>query len=304
MTLHDADMAYRLALFDHIGRLRTENAGVIPATALDQGLLLNGARAPIWNKYKGIYRPAALRFPGAALTIVTAYDGPYDDHVDPDESHFVYRYRGQDPDHPDNIAVRRAFELRRPMLYLVGVQPGLYEAVYPCFVTGDNPGDLAFYLMADAASDLQRTLAADPAQFEARRAYRTVAAKVRLHQQQFRFLVLGAYRHQCAMCRLKHTPLLDAAHILPDSDPRGRPILPNGLSLCKIHHTAFDVGILGVDPSFRIHLRKDILEEHDGPMLRHGLQEMHGEMIQTPRDPSKKPDREYLAERFEAFRAA
>jgi putative restriction endonuclease len=69
------------------------------------------------------------------------------------------------------------------------------------------------------------------------------------------------------MCRLRHTPLLDAAHILPDRDERGNPEIPNGLSLCKIHHSAYDVGILGVDPDCRIHLRSDVLEEHDGPML-------------------------------------
>jgi HNH endonuclease len=30
-------------------------------------------------------------------------------------------------------------------------------------------------------------------------------------------------RHQCAICRLRHTELLDAAHIVPDADPRERP---------------------------------------------------------------------------------
>ncbi len=106
------------------------------------------------------------------------------------------------------------------------------------------------------------------------------------------------------MCRLRHTVLLDAAHILPDSDPRGRATVTNGLSLCKIHHGAFDTGILGVDPDYRIHLRQDVLDEHDGPMLLHGLQEIHGSAIETPRDKAKRPNRDFLAERFERFRAA
>jgi putative restriction endonuclease len=59
-----------------------------------------------------------------------------------------------------------------------------------------------------------------------------------------------------------------------------------------------------VDPEYRVHLRPDVLEEHDGPMLRHGLQEMHGTLLQVPRRPEKRPNREYLAERFEAFRVA
>ncbi len=49
------------------------------------------------------------------------------------------------------------------------------------------------------------------------------------------------------MCRLKHVDLLDAAHILSDSDG-GQPVVTNGLSLCKIHHAAYDRGIVGVRP--------------------------------------------------------
>jgi len=195
-------------------------------------------------------------------------------------------------------------ELSRPLLYLIGLKKGLYDAVHPCYVTGDDPSSQSFHLMVDLRVDLALLEGADPGLFEARRAYRTVAAKMRVHQQQFRILVLDAYKDQCAMCRLRHTPLLDAAHILPDGHPDGRPVLPNGLSLCKIHHTAYDVGILGVDPDYRIHLRRDVLEEHDGPMLRHGLQEIHGSLLHTPKSAAKKPDREFLSWRFERFVAA
>jgi putative restriction endonuclease len=56
--------------------------------------------------------------------------------------------------------------------------------------------------------------------------------------------------------------------------------------------------------TWRIHLRPDVLEEHDGPMLRHGLQELHGSGLLVPRRPQDRPDRDALAERFERFRAA
>jgi hypothetical protein len=52
--------------------------------------------------------------------------------------------------------------------------------------------------------------------------------------------VLAAYRHQCSLCRLKHEELLDAAHIIPDADPEGEPVVSNGLALCRLHHSAFD----------------------------------------------------------------
>jgi putative restriction endonuclease len=126
----------------------------------------------------------------------------------------------------------------------------------------------------------------------------------RLHQYRFRQLVVAAYRERCAVCRLGHTELLDAAHILQDRDERGRPEVPNGLALCGVHHRAYDTDILGVDPSYRVHIRADVLEEKDGPMLLHGLQELHGSVIILPRVPAQYPNRDYLAERFEHFQAA
>jgi putative restriction endonuclease len=144
---------------------------------------------------------------------------------------------------------------------------------------------------------------ADPLVNAGLKAYTTRLVKHRLHQGRFRFAVLSAYR-KCAMCRLKHEPLLDAAHIIPDRDERGLPEVPNGLALCRIHHGAYDVGILGVAPDYRIHVRQDVLDEHDGPMLRHGLQELEGAGIVVPQSPALRPKPEYLAERFEAFRAA
>jgi predicted restriction endonuclease len=56
----------------------------------------------------------------------------------------------------------------------------------------------------------------------------------------------GASNEQkCAVCSLRHGELLDAAHIIGDGKPDGIPIVPNGLSLCKIHHAAYDTNLLG-----------------------------------------------------------
>ena len=299
----DLDIELRLAVFDHIKRVADASGGLVSAQALNLGLTFHGQRVPIWNQQKGIFRPAILRQPGAALTIQTSFDGPYDDRHDVAEDQLLYRYRGSDPMHPDNVAVRRAMELGRPLLYLVAVNPGIYDPVFPCYVLADAPAQLAFHLMADARRDLL-SATEDPQLNIPLKAYATRVVKQRLHQERFRYLVLTAYRRQCAMCRLRHTPLLDAAHILPDRDERGAPEIPNGMALCRIHHGAYDVGILGVDAEYRIHLRPDVLEEHDGPMLRHGLQELHGERIQTPRRADHLPKPEYLAERFARFDAA
>ena len=128
--------------------------------------------------------------------------------------------------------------------------------------------------------------------------------KRRLHQTRFRERVVAAYSSTCALCRLRHQELLDAAHIIPDARPGGEPVVPNGLCLCKIHHAAFDQNIIGVSPDYVVSVRTDILEEVDGPMLRHGLQGLHGGSIALPRRQRDRPDRERLAQRFEEFRQA
>ena len=73
------------------------------------------------------------------------------------------------------------------------------------------------------------------------------------------------------MCALRHEPLLDAAHILPDRDERGNPVVANELSLCRIHHGAYDIGIVGVDRTARgedLHaLAGQAVEQHRQPVL-------------------------------------
>jgi putative restriction endonuclease len=103
---------------------------------------------------------------------------------------------------------------------------------------------------------------------------------------------------------LPFAELLDAAHIKPDSEG-GSARVSNGLSLCKIHHGAYDTEILGISPDLKIHIRQSVLETFDGPTLQHALKEMDGETLrQIPRDKLSRPDRELLSERFERFRAA
>jgi putative restriction endonuclease len=107
------------------------------------------------------------------------------------------------------------------------------------------------------------------------------------------------------MCRLRHRELLDAAHIVADTDDTGDPVVQNGLSLCKIHHAAFDGHYLSIDPAdYRIHVRRDLLEEEDGPMLRHGLQELHRIPIELPRKTVDRPDPTRLERHWDRFQSA
>ncbi|HZM54514.1 MAG TPA: HNH endonuclease, partial [Acidimicrobiales bacterium] len=241
------------------------------------------------------------------LSITTAppkpgKDRPYDDQIG-DDHLLRYKYRGTDIRHRENAGLRRAMVENLPLIYFWGIAVGQYFPVWPAFVAADDPGSLTFTVGFDAEQAIGgRELLEAGA--DARRAYITQERLVRVHQAQFRQKVLVAYRSSCAICRLRHTELLDAAHILPDGHPRGEPIVPNGLALCKIHHAAFDRNILGIRPDLQVEVRADILEEVDGPMLRYGLQACDKKQLLVPRRPGDKPRPEFLDERYQQFREA
>ena len=261
----------------------------------------DGDRVPLMDRQRGIRKPAGLE---AALAIRTTYTPPsqrppYDDAIGRDGLQ-RYKYRGSDPQHPENVALRRARDLGLPLMWFVGVRPGLYEPIYPVYVVGDEPGQLQFALALDEA---QRFITPGTELPEPTRRYVERLTRARLHQRVFREQVLLAYDDRCAICRLRHPELLDAAHIIGDAE-EGEPVVPNGLSMCKIHHAAFDRNLLGVSPDFTVEINRQLLAEVDGPMLKHGLQEMHGTTIQLPRRRAERPDQDRLAIRFERFQAS
>jgi len=89
--------------------------------------------------------------------------------------------------------------------------------------------------------------------------------------------------------------------IIPDNEPGGDPIVKNGIALCKLHHAAFDNFFFGIRPDFVVEVRRDVLKETDGPMLRHGLQGLHKIRLLIPRKLDLRPDPELLERRWERF---
>ncbi len=250
---------------------------------------------------RGINKPATL---SAALSITTAFtpfhrQPPYDDLQGPD-GHLRYKYEGTDPDLFTNRALRACMDLELPLAYFIGVRPGVYKPDYPVFVIGDDPNRLEFTLGYSRAEIGRDVSALSPVE----RRYIARQTRSRVHQPIFREQVLSAYAGACAVCHLKHPQLLDAAHIIADSKPRGDPVVANGIALCKIHHAAFDQNLLGIRPDYEVVINRDLLTEIDGPMLKHGLQEMHGETLSLPRRLSARPDTSRLEERFAEFCAA
>lgn len=306
MPSEDHDFRVRRAAFEFL-RAQTELLGdVLPWAVLQRGFDFEGRRVPLVSQ-QGIFKPAILDLPISIRTTPPPLEGPrpYDDQIDA-SGRILYRYRGTDARHPENQGLRRAMTTRTPLVYAFGITEGRYLPLWPVFIVGDDPSALAFRIEADDPLPSERAGdAPEPdAESEGRRRYVTVTALRRLHQVRFRQQVLTAYATSCAVCRLRHDDLLDAAHILPDGHPRGLPIVPNGISLCKLHHAAFDRNILGVHPDLHVEIRTDVLEEEDGPMLLHGLKGFHGARITVPRRQPLQPRAEFLEERYDAFRRA
>jgi putative restriction endonuclease len=275
---------------------------VLPRTLLQNGFTFRGAQIPLVSP-QGIFKPKILNMP---LSITTTPQGPYQDSFGTDGL-LQYKYRGTDPYHRDNVALRRTFEMGRPLVYFHGIVPGRYLAVWPVYVVGDEPRKLSFKVAVDDMTSLKLGVLPTPGIAEgsqSKRAYLTSIVRQRLHQRSFREKVLHAYRTQCAFCRLKHRELLDASHIIPDHVPEGQPTVSNGMALCKLHHAAFDSSLLGVTPDYLITVREDILEEDDGPLLRHGLQELHQTRVYLPSRRRDWPSREALEWRFEQFQTS
>lgn len=300
MALGVEDATVRNSMFAHLDALLARSPDGSLRSADINTFTFEG-RALRLIVQTGIWKPAGL---DAALTIRTTYTPPNEPppYTDDQGSDGLvrYKYRGTDPNHSDNRALRAAMIQGLPLAYFIGIDRGVYVARYPVWLQFEDPDRHAFALAVDEGQRVADLSALSPDQ----RRYVERLTRDRLHQPVFRVRVLRAYAERCAMCRLHHTELLDAAHIIPDGQPQGDAVVPNGLSLCKIHHAAYDANLLGVRPDLTVELAPHLVNEIDGPMLRHGFQEMANTRLTIPRERAAQPDPGRLEIRYEQFLAA
>jgi putative restriction endonuclease len=294
----DNDLKIRIAAFDWLGKQVSIFDEVLPRDIIQKGFIYGEKRISLISP-QGIFRPKEMEFP---LSITTSPESPYEDTYE--EGLLVYRYRGTDPKHRDNVGLREVFRRKLPIIYFKGIVPGKYMAIWPVFIVGDKPDDLSFRMVVDDIAQVNKTKELSYAISDSdigRRAYITATVKVRMHQKGFRERVLTAYLSQCSFCKIRHRELLDAAHIIPDEHPEGEPKITNGISLCKLHHAAFDNMFIGITPDYKIQVRKDILREEDGPMLIHGLKDLHNQAIFLPSKEIHWPDKNCLDWKYQQF---
>jgi len=296
--MSSVDEQIRLAAFNWLEEKTHIHDQVLPINLLRQGFVFENVRIPLVAP-QGIFKPKIMELP---LSITTAPKSKYEDALRND-GHLSYKYRGDNINHRDNVGLRECLKQRISLIYLLGLVPGKYLPFWPVYIVGDDPGKLSFIVETEELNTITRE---DGKIYEpdGKKLYAMTSVKVRVHQKAFRERVLYAYRTQCACCRLKHSELLDAAHIIPDGEPESRSTVDNGLSLCKLHHAAFDKYFIGITPDYTIKVRKDILEETDGSMLQHGLKELNGNKIFVPTKKIEKPNRDFLDFRYQRYRNA
>jgi putative restriction endonuclease len=304
MAAADLDTFMRLAAFEYVRRL-CEVRDHLTAADLKPGFVFRGKRIPLVNPQRGIFKPQQMRY---LLSIKTVFPRSgarvwYDDQREVHRQIFEgdetvdYAFMGQNPDAADNRWLREAHLHGIPIIYFLGISPGCYQAIVPAYIAGWN----ATALKARVAFGLPDQDSLIPPENALERRYALREVKQRLHQASFREAVITAYRGRCALSGLPEPLLLDAAHIVSDSDERlGQPVVPNGIPLSKIHHAAFDAHLIGIDPDYRLHVSQRLLVQNDGPMLE-ALKRLHGGMIHLPDRVRDRPDRDRLAERFGRF---
>lgn len=292
----ETDKQIRLAAFNWLKEQVEKYGDVLQREKLAEGFIFKDTNIPLVSP-QGIFKPKQMDLP---LTITTSPKGPYKDSFDEDDF-LLYKYRGTDPMHRDNVGLRKCMQNDIPLVYFHGIVPGKYLAVWPVYVIGDSPDTLTFKIAADNQYEIEYEDNELKEENNYRRAYITSSVKRRLHQRGFRERVIAAYQSQCAFCQLKHAELLDAAHIIPDKEEGSVPNVNNGLALCKIHHAAFDQHIIGVTPDYRIKVKEDILREKDGPMLKHGIQGLENQKLILPKSKKAWPNQEFLKYRYNKF---
>jgi len=107
----------------------------------------------------------------------------------------------------------------------------------------------------------------------------TIIARVtrKVRENSFKARVLTAYGSRCAFCGMQ-LKLIEAAHIIPVSHEASTDETSNGLSLCSLHHRAYDMCLVTFNQQYQIIANEDKFEEFRELALDGGLDRFINEM--------------------------
>ena len=131
--------------------------------------------------------------------------------------------------------------------------------------------------------------------FSIQRDVASVQTEIPVRSAGFRRAVMQIYEHTCAVCELNirassGESVTDAAHIIPFSVSYNDDIR-NGMSLCKLHHWAFDTGLISLDDDYQVIVSPSMSEQ--GPTASM-LTQLRNRRIWLPRDGEHYPAQDAL----------
>jgi putative restriction endonuclease len=276
---------------------------VVSWADLDAGFKVKDQTIKFASRAVGIFKPKEIT-DGAALSIKqvspsrAGRSAPYEDR---DLGLGIVAYRLERSGR-DNHLLFAAQKRKTPLVFLRGVADSQYEVIFPVFVAGiDEHTGEALIALSELYEHQESLGGVEAVEEPIAKNYAIGERKTRLHQRTFRQRVLLAYGLRCALTGLPLPELLEAVHIIPDAKG-GEATVRNGIALTGLHHTAYELNLLGIDPDGRIHLAEAIRRTRDGPMFEHGLLQLEGAKLRMPLFEGHRPNPDFLAVRFAEFK--
>ena len=304
----------RAAAFAVARRLQDENGGLSRADLIN-GFRWGDGRIRLDAHVEGIWKPKEM---DGVLSIKTAWprrrrERPalYADQRQALREHFEaadvldYNFQRGGPDQRRNQWLLDAKLRRIPIMYLMATSPGFYQAFLPAYIVEWD--DVRHVAKVAFGFD-------SPPETERERRIGIAIARRQFDHAGFREDVLAAYRERCAISGVAGRSHVSAAELAPAYGPASA--LPGGASagvaLSKLHRSAFNADLLGIDPDGRVHVSERAAEyrvktarkPQPETLMIEALLSVDGATISQPARFEHRPDRELLDRRFQQFQQA
>ncbi len=293
--------------FKQVKNLELIYGDSIPSAAIEAGFTFNCETVLLLNRAGGIFKPRQMTEGVLSIKTTIPRNGGiniYNDQLT-DDGYYQYSLQTGDPRGGRNKCLWQAYEAKQPFIYFHAVAPAVYKALWPCFIDNIFPEEGFARVLVGIAKPSFTTHKIEysiPNEIESR--YMVRESKVRLHQAAFRSAVLDVYSNRCAVTGMVEPKLIDAAHIIPDAEVGTSQLINNGIALSNIHHRAYDRGLIGIDPDYRIHVSDDIESIDDNSFIQNAFMDYDQKLLFLPSNIKNRPDSDSLAQRFERFKRA
>lgn len=123
-----------------------------------------------------------------------------------------------------------------------------------------------------------------------------VNVKKKIRDNSFKSRVLISYSNKCAFCGIQ-LKLIDAAHIVPVQYD-GTDETSNGISLCALHHRAYDRNLVTFNEGYQIIFNEKQFDKLQEIRLNYGAEKFVSDLkavISLPPTISDRPHRDYIS---------